>query len=143
MILAYSVLIWFCECCSRPEPGLMSSTSPAVLPSLFLHFTHPGGSDEGDADSRMLQIVTKQAHLVDALMQTCVRLIQSGGDPRSSKNIVRGGNLAIPVASSLTDNLDLILKFRIRWKISENLWGRFASPSFWTRGIIRLTVYDC
>ena len=68
----------------------MSSTSPAVLPSVFLYFRNPAASgvtpgnvDDDDSastesDNQMLQIVSKQAHLIDALMQACVHLNQNG-----------------------------------------------------------------
>lgn len=80
---------------TEDEPGLLSSTSPAVLPSVFLYFRHPasgvvsGTADDGDSastgsDNHMLQIVSKQAHLIDALMQTCVHLNQSGFAKSSS-----------------------------------------------------------
>ena len=69
-----------CTLSVLPEPGLLGSTSPAVLPSLFLYFRHPDDNDvdEGESDHEMLQIVSKQAHLIDALMQTCVQLNQCG-----------------------------------------------------------------
>jgi len=71
---------------TEDEPGLMSSTSPAVLPSLFFHFLHPdrsshSGYDGGSgADFLMLQIVSKQALLIDAFMRTCIQLNEYGLD---------------------------------------------------------------
>jgi len=73
----YSQMHWMTAELVDPEddPALMTPSSPAVLPSLFLHFAHK--DDDGESEALLLQIVTKQASLVDALMQACVQMHRS------------------------------------------------------------------
>lgn len=81
LAIPYSQLHWVtaeledAENGSEPGLTLVSTTSPAVLPSIFLHFTLPNLEvSSNEPESLMLQVVSKQAPLVDALMQACVQL---------------------------------------------------------------------
>jgi len=103
---------------TEDEPGLLGSTSPAVLPSLFLYFRHPDDNDvdEGESDHEMLQIVSKQAHLIDALMQTCVQLNQCGFSAGSSQSQSTEGVLPQQVFGS---GVGASCVFPFDWKKEE------------------------
>jgi len=137
MSIPFSDLYWSLAELKDPEdePGLMNSTSAAVLPCLFLHFPHPerqsqtegkevqgnskGDSQDGSQDASqsgeknnvMLQIVTKQAVLIDAFMRSIAllnssRLVETPTPGASEVSIEKLYGSGVRFSSLTNVNLD-------------------------------------